>query len=121
MYETILGREGFRKGTDLYFKRHDGQAVTCDDFLAAMANANDEDLSGLQRWYCSHPGIDFMRGGIDFVWCCRSTPSCANNILDKCETSMDTAGRLLIAPPPWLFLQCLGIGGYLKRNVSVPV
>lgn len=51
MYETILGRDGFRKGMDLYFSRHDGQAVTCDDFLAAMADANGEDLSGLGRWY----------------------------------------------------------------------
>ena len=36
---------------DLYFKRHDGQAVTCDDFLAAMADANGADLSSLARWY----------------------------------------------------------------------
>jgi len=36
---------------DLYFKRHDGQAVTCDDFLAAMADANGEDLSGIAKWY----------------------------------------------------------------------
>ena len=34
MYQTLLGREGFRKGMDLYFERHDGQAVTCDDFRA---------------------------------------------------------------------------------------
>lgn len=51
MYETILGRDGFRKGMDLYFERHDGCAVTCDDFLAAMADANDADLSALGRWY----------------------------------------------------------------------
>lgn len=50
MYETVLGRAGFRKGMDLYFKRHDGCAVTCDDFLAAMADANGENLSALQRW-----------------------------------------------------------------------
>ena len=36
MYETLLGRDGFRKGMDLYFQRHDGSAVTCDDFRAAM-------------------------------------------------------------------------------------
>ena len=41
MYQTIFGREGFRRGMDLYFKRHDGQAVTCDDFFAAMADANN--------------------------------------------------------------------------------
>ncbi|WP_343548303.1 aminopeptidase N, partial [Ralstonia sp.] len=37
MYQTLLGRDGFRKGMDLYFQRHDGHAVTCDDFRAAMA------------------------------------------------------------------------------------
>jgi len=51
MYDTILGSEGFRKGMDLYFKRHDGCAVTCDDFLSAMADANDVDLSQFARWY----------------------------------------------------------------------
>lgn len=51
MYEQVLGREGFRKGMDLYFKRHDGTAVTCDDFLAAMADANGADLEPLGRWY----------------------------------------------------------------------
>ncbi|MEO4027221.1 aminopeptidase N [Chromobacterium vaccinii] len=51
MYETLLGRDGFRKGMDLYFKRHDGQAVTCDDFRAAMADANDVDLSQFALWY----------------------------------------------------------------------
>lgn len=51
MYQTLLGIEGFRKGMDLYFKRHDGQAVTCDDFLAAMADANERDLSQFKNWY----------------------------------------------------------------------
>ena len=41
MYHTLLGEDGFQKGMKLYFERHDGQAVTCDDFLAAMADAND--------------------------------------------------------------------------------
>lgn len=51
MYERVLGKEGFRKGMDLYFERHDGQAVTCDDFRAAMADANGADLSAFARWY----------------------------------------------------------------------
>jgi aminopeptidase N len=51
IYRTLLGADGFRKGMDLYFERHDGQAVTCDDFRAAMADANDADLSQLERWY----------------------------------------------------------------------
>ncbi len=51
MIQTLLGRDGFRKGMDLYFARHDGQAVTCDDFRAAMADANGRDLSQFERWY----------------------------------------------------------------------
>jgi aminopeptidase N len=51
MYQTLVGREGFRKGMDLYFERHDGQAVTCDDFRAAMAEANGRDLRQFERWY----------------------------------------------------------------------
>ncbi|MBC8404684.1 MAG: aminopeptidase N [Planctomycetes bacterium] len=51
MYQTLLGRDGFRKGLDLYFERHDGQAVTCDDFRAAMADANQVDLTQFERWY----------------------------------------------------------------------
>jgi aminopeptidase N len=51
MYATLLGREGFRRGMDLYFQRHDGQAVTCDDFRAAMADANGADLAQFERWY----------------------------------------------------------------------
>lgn len=51
MYKTLVGVEGFRKGMDLYFERHDGCAVTCDDFRAAMADANGLDLTQFERWY----------------------------------------------------------------------
>ena len=51
MMQTILGREKFRAGMDLYFKRHDGQAVTCDDFAAAMEDASGVDLDQFKRWY----------------------------------------------------------------------
>ena len=51
MYQTLLGKDGFRKGMDLYFKHHDGQAVTCDDFRIAMADANDCDLTQFELWY----------------------------------------------------------------------
>ena len=51
MYQTLFGREGFRKGMDLYFQRHDGHAVTCDDFRAAMADANGRNLAQFERWY----------------------------------------------------------------------
>ncbi|HEU4621011.1 MAG TPA: aminopeptidase N [Burkholderiaceae bacterium] len=51
MLQTIVGRDGFRRGMDEYFRRHDGQAVTCDDFLAAMEAANKVDLAQFRRWY----------------------------------------------------------------------
>ncbi|MET4734703.1 aminopeptidase N [Thalassospira sp. MBR-102] len=51
MMHTLLGAEGYRKGIDLYFDRHDGQAVTCDDFARAMEDANDVDLGQLKIWY----------------------------------------------------------------------
>ena len=56
MVQTMFGQAGFRRGMDLYFKRHDGQAVTCDDFFAAMADANAGALSAFERkqftrWY----------------------------------------------------------------------
>jgi aminopeptidase N len=51
MLQTLLGREAFGRGLALYFKRHDGQAVTCDDFIAAMAAATGRDLSRFGRWY----------------------------------------------------------------------
>ena len=51
MLHTLLGAEGFRKGSDLYFERHDGQAVTCDDFIRAMEDANGVELNQFKRWY----------------------------------------------------------------------
>ena len=52
MCRTILGPEGFRKGTDLYFLRHDGQAVTTDDFVQALEDATGANLTQFRRWYC---------------------------------------------------------------------
>ena len=51
MIHTLLGEAGFQKGMKLYFERHDGQAVTCDDFVAAMSDANHADLSQFKLWY----------------------------------------------------------------------
>ncbi|MBE0577762.1 MAG: aminopeptidase N [Desulfuromonadales bacterium] len=51
MYQTLLGKQGFRRGLNLYFQRHDGQAVTTDDFFAAMTDANDVDFNQFKRWY----------------------------------------------------------------------
>ncbi|MFU8797219.1 MAG: aminopeptidase N [Gammaproteobacteria bacterium] len=51
MMHTLLTPVGFRRGMDLYFERHDGQAVTCDDFVQAMQDANELDLTEFRRWY----------------------------------------------------------------------
>ena len=56
MMATLVGREGFRLGMALYFSRHDGQAVTCDDFAQAIADANPDSalashLDAFKRWY----------------------------------------------------------------------
>jgi aminopeptidase N len=51
MLHTLLGPERFRKGTDLYFERHDGEAATCEDFVEAMEDASGEDLSRFRLWY----------------------------------------------------------------------
>ena len=51
MMQRLLGAEGFRKGMDLYFERHDGQAVTCDDFASAMEDASGVDLGQFRLWY----------------------------------------------------------------------
>lgn len=51
MMHTILGEQGFQAGMKCYFERHDGQAVTCDDFVNAMEDASGKDLQQFRRWY----------------------------------------------------------------------
>ncbi|MDR2113028.1 MAG: aminopeptidase N [Candidatus Accumulibacter sp.] len=51
MIQTLIGRDAFRAGMDEYFRRHDGQAVTCDDFVAAMAAASGFDFTPFMAWY----------------------------------------------------------------------
>ena len=51
MIRTLLGPDIFRKGSDLYFDRHDGQAVTIEEFVKAMEDASGRDLSQFRRWY----------------------------------------------------------------------
>ncbi len=65
MIETLVSRDGFRRGMDLYFERHDGQAVTCDDFRAAMASANDVDLELFEGWY-RQAGTPVLRVDMDY-------------------------------------------------------
>ena len=104
MYRTLLGVGGFRAGMDLYFKRHDGQAVTCDDFLAAMADANPGvDISGLARWY-GQAGTPLLKVQVEH-------DAAAATLTLRCsQSTAPTPGQpvkqpvrcaLLHAPPPW--------------------
>ena len=60
MQEKIVGKDGFRKATDLYFSRHDGQAVTIDDFVKCVEDANEIDLKPFMNWYsvAGRPVVD---------------------------------------------------------------
>jgi aminopeptidase N len=60
MMQTVLGKDGFRRGLELYFERHDGRAVTVEDFVAALGDANGTDLSGFLLWYnqAGTPALD---------------------------------------------------------------
>ena len=51
MIHTLVGANNFKKGMALYFKRHDGQAVTCEDFVSAMSDVSGISLEQFQRWY----------------------------------------------------------------------
>lgn len=84
MQHTLLGTERYRKGMDLYFKRHDGQAVTIDDFVAAMEDANGLDLTQFKRWYsqAGTPEVqiksDYSQGRLTLTMqqSCPPTPDC---------------------------------------------
>ncbi len=86
MIYTLLGRENFRKGTDLYFDRHDGQAVTCDNFVAAMEGANGVDLQQFKRWYSQSGTPELhIRGSHD--------PEAKTYSLTVLQSCPDTAGQ----------------------------
>ena len=65
MFHTVLGAEGFRAGTDLYFDREDGKAATCDDFVAALEDGSGVDLEPFKIWY-SQAGTPKVRARLDY-------------------------------------------------------
>ena len=87
MQEALLGKAGFRRGMDLYFERHDGCAVTINDFVAAMTDANDVDLTQFMLWYsqAGTPHVKLIsevyeqgRLILSFTQSCAPTPECAD-------------------------------------------
>ena len=84
MQQTLLGEAGFRRGMDLYFERFDGQAVTIDDFVASMEDANGVDFTQFKRWYsqAGTPQVnvvsDYQDGtlSLTLTQSCPATPEC---------------------------------------------
>ena len=91
MMRTILGPDAFRKGSDLYFERHDGQAVTCEDFVKAMEDASGIDLSQFRLWY-SQAGTPRVAARIDH------DASAAKATLHLSQTIPDTPGQTAKQP-----------------------
>jgi aminopeptidase N len=89
MIHTLLGAEKFRQGSDLYFERHDGQAVTIQDFIAAMEDASGRDLTQFKRWYSQagtpnlkvsdHYNADAQEYELTFEQSCPSTPEASSS------------------------------------------
>ena len=118
MIRTILGAENYRKGTDLYFKRHDGQAVTCDDFVQAMQDASAVDLTQFRLWYsqAGTPEVSF-RGVYDAVtksykvFLSQSTPDTAGQkdkepmVIPVALGLLDDRGDELVEPQTLMFTQ----------------
>jgi aminopeptidase N len=86
MMQTILGPEAFRKGSDLYFERHDGEAVTCEDFVRAMEDASGVDLSQFRLWY-SQAGTPLVKAHVEH------DASNATAILHLAQSIPDTPGQ----------------------------
>ena len=90
MIHTLLGPEAFRKGSDLYFQRHDGEAVTIEDFSAAMAEVSGRDFNQFHRWYTQagtprlwvrgayDPGTQTYR--LNIKQSCPPTPECQDKL-----------------------------------------
>ena len=112
MYATLLGREGFRRGMDLYFRRHDGQAVTCDDFRAAMAEANGADLTQFERWY--------SQAGTPVLDCSGSyDPAKKTYTLEVAQSCPPTPGQA--SKLPFVIPIALGLVGADGRDLSLHV
>ncbi len=89
MYQTLLGQEGFRKGMDLYFQRHDGQAVSTENFLAAMADANEVDLGQFQHWY-DQAGTPQVHVGMSYD---AQEQTCTLHLRQSCPATPEAAEK----------------------------
>ncbi|HEY5975773.1 MAG TPA: aminopeptidase N, partial [Geobacteraceae bacterium] len=95
MLHTLLGAERFRQGMDLYFARFDGQAVTVDDFVTAMAEAGGLDLSRFMRWY-SQAGTPLVTVSLAHD---PATASCTLELRQEYPPTPDQPARLPLQIP----------------------
>ena len=90
MIHTLIGEKGFQNGMKLYFERHDGQAVTCEDFVKSMEDASDTDLQQFRYWYsqAGTPEVNIKskwdaekgRYSLTFQQNCNATPNQTNKV-----------------------------------------
>jgi aminopeptidase N len=107
MMQSLVGRDGFQRGMALYFQRHDGQAVTCDDFAQAIADANPDSplaqhLEGFKRWYAQAgtPRVT-ARGRYD-----APSRTYTLGLEQRCEPSPGQASK-----QPFVIPVCMGLVG----------
>ncbi len=110
MLRTLLGPEGFRQGTDLYFQRHDGQAVTTDDFVRALEDASGVDLAQFKLWY-SQAGTPELR------ITCRHDPAARTYALTVQQTCPPTPGQ----PEKKPFHMPLAVGLLDRKGREMPL
>ena len=80
MLQTLLGRDGFRKGLDLYFERHDGEAATVEDFVDAMADASGRDLTQFMLWY-TQGGTPELACSLDYDARAKTAPLTVSQVM----------------------------------------
>jgi aminopeptidase N len=110
MQANLLGPETFRKATDLYFSRHDGQAVTTEDFVHCMADASGQDLSQMQHWY-DYAGTPLLE--VEAAY----DQAAGSYTLDIQQSVPDTPGQT--DKPPFLIPIVAGLVGGDGRDMAV--
>ena len=112
MIHNLLGAAQFRRGADLYFERHDGQAVTIDDFVSAMEDASGRDLAQFKRWY-SQAGTPVLE--VEGVYDARREEF-ALTVSQSCPPTPDSEVKLAFHIP--LAVGLVGEGGSLPLRLQ---
>ncbi len=112
MLHTLLGRERFRAGSDLYFERHDGEAVTTDDFIRALEDASGVDLGQFRRWY-TQAGTPELRVSGNYDAASRRYTL---DVQQSCPATPGQADKKPLHIP--LAISLLGKGGSLRLQLE---